>query len=230
MTRSQGPSVSDKLLIAAYALEASGKIPFTAEDLVVSAWRAFPDTFGLAGHNDVSGELEYPDSNRVFAEIMGSKPIRKRGLLRKVGTKMYQLTEAGRERARFLAPQTGRADTRKLSLSRGIEAELQRLLAARATDKYRLGRKDQITFRDACAFWGISPRSSAIELEGRRASAQDTIQRALQAIDEGGTTFEHAGAPLQRQDVEGLTSAAAYMEAAFSSELEVISRRRDERA
>src|SRR3989337_1721776 len=95
-------SISEKLLLAAYSLEEDGRRPFSAEELVVSAWRKFPDAFGLAGHRDDDGRLSYPDSNRVFAEIMGSKPIRKRGLLTKVGSKMYQLTEVGREHARLL--------------------------------------------------------------------------------------------------------------------------------
>src|SRR2546426_1543885 len=82
-------SVPDKLLLAAYHLEETGRRPFSAEDLVVAAWRQFPDTFSLAGYRGSDdGQLLYPDSNRVFAEIMGTKPIRKRGLLIKVGNKM----------------------------------------------------------------------------------------------------------------------------------------------
>src|SRR5918911_2824096 len=102
MERKDQLSVSEKLLLAAYDLEENSRRPFSAEDLVVSAWRKFPDTFGLAGYRGGDGELSYPDSNRVFAEIMGSKPIRKRGLLTKVGSKMYSLTEAGRDHARLL--------------------------------------------------------------------------------------------------------------------------------
>jgi hypothetical protein len=89
-------SVSEKLLLAAHTLEQQGKQLFSAEDLVVAAWRAFPLTFGLRGHADAAGTPAHPDSNRVFAEIMGSKPIRKKGLLVKTGTKMYSLTESGR--------------------------------------------------------------------------------------------------------------------------------------
>ena len=95
-------NIIEKLLLSAYELELDGKKPFTAEDLVVSSWQNFPDAFGLQGYRDSEGNLLHPDSNRVFAEIMGSKPIRKRGLLIKVGVKQYQLTEAGEELARLL--------------------------------------------------------------------------------------------------------------------------------
>lgn len=66
-------SILEKLLIAAFELEEKGHKPFSAEDIVVASWQKFPDAFGLAGYQD-----RYPDSNRVFAEIMGSKPIRKK--------------------------------------------------------------------------------------------------------------------------------------------------------
>src|SRR2546422_184533 len=102
MRNNNGLTVPEKLLLAASELEEKGLRPFSAEDLVVSAWRKFPDTFGLAGHRGENGQPAYPDSNRVFAEIMGSKPIRKRGMLEKVGSKMYQVTEAGREHAEHL--------------------------------------------------------------------------------------------------------------------------------
>src|SRR5579875_20937 len=63
---------------------------FTAEDLVVRCWERFPDTFGLQGYAD-----KHPDSNRVLTNIMGTKGMRGKGWLRKVGEKQYRLTSAG---------------------------------------------------------------------------------------------------------------------------------------
>ncbi len=114
-------SITEKLLLAAYELEESGRRPFSAEDLVVSAWQKFPDAFGLAGYRNSTSSLAYPDSNRVFAEIMGSKPIRKRGFLKKVGTKMYQLTEAGHEHARTFLMEDRQTQIQKAGLPRDIE-------------------------------------------------------------------------------------------------------------
>ena len=94
-----GLTVHEKLLLAAADLDAEGKPRFSAEDLVVAAWRRDPEAFGLAGYPDEeTGRPRFPNSNRVFAEIMGSKPIRKQGLLMKAGTKMFAITEAGRQR------------------------------------------------------------------------------------------------------------------------------------
>src|SRR5262245_25492266 len=80
--------VPQKLLVA--ALEVRKRSPtFSAEDLVVEAWKQFPDTFGLTGYAQL-----HPDSNRVLTNIMGTKGMRGKGWLRKVGEKRYQLTAA----------------------------------------------------------------------------------------------------------------------------------------
>ncbi len=229
MSRLGSLSVPDKLLLAAYALELDGNTPFTAEDLVVSAWRRYRDTFGLGGHNDETGMPAYPDSNRVFAEIMGTKPIRKRCLLRKVGTKMYQLTEAGRDQARLLASLTEVSSTRKVSLARDLKSELRNLMDSRAVGKYRGQRQQDITFSDACAFWGISPRSSAIELQGRIANLERIVQRAMESVSAGEASFEHGGPTFIRGDVEVLLSVHRILLDRFRNDLEIIRRRTDER-
>ena len=165
-------TVHEKLLLAAANLEDAGRQPFTAEDLVVAAWELDPETFGLAGHNDADGRPAYPNSNRVFVEIMGSKPIRKQGLLSKAGTKKFRLTESGRQRVQELRSASNGAGNRpaadaKVSFDRDTSRKLQRLLKTRAVEKLRSGRRDDITFTDASSFWGISARSSAMAFQGR---------------------------------------------------------------
>jgi hypothetical protein len=228
MANRYGMSVAEKLLISGFNLEKGGKSPFSAEDLVVAAWKRFPDTFGLAGHRDNSGRLSYPDSNRVFAEIMGSKPIRKRGFLKKAGTKMYQLTEGGREHARLLLEQDNRPSTEKAGLSREIEQQLRRLFVMRAVDKFSQGHPEEITFYDACAFWGISPRSSAIELEGKIANFREVLQSAQKVANGGSICLEHGGRTYGPEDLEALLRTHKYLLSRFTPELEVIRTRTKE--
>jgi hypothetical protein len=222
-------SVPDKLLLAALALEETGRTPFTAEDLVVNAWKGFPDTFALAGYHAPTGASLYPDSNRVFAEIMGSKPIRQRGLLVKVGNKMYQLTEAGRERARLLAGRVQTVDTGKAGLPRDIEAELRRLLGCKAVGKHRGGRASDLTFHDACAFWGISPRSSAIEVQGRFANLLGVIDAGRNAARERPVSFSHGGPSYGSLEMDALVALHEELLRRFDAELQVIGKRKDER-
>jgi len=221
-------TVPDKLLLAAYELEESGRRPFSAEDLVVSAWRKFPDTFGLAGYRG-NGGLSFPDSNRVFAEIMGSKPVRKRGFLAKVGSKMYKLTEAGRDHARLLSNRTNGPKVEKVALARDTQQEIKRLLASKAVEKVRNNRHEDLNFYDACAFWRISPRSSAIELAGRLANFEAVVESVRKLVANKTASFEHGGNTFGRSDIDFLIKVHKELEKKYEEELKIIRKRTDER-
>jgi hypothetical protein len=85
-----------KVLIAAAMLDGDQQV-FTAEDVIVKAWRSFPESFGLSGYRE-----EHPDSNRVLAKLMGSLGLCGRGWLEQTNTKTYRLTNAGRKMAKSL--------------------------------------------------------------------------------------------------------------------------------
>lgn len=222
-------TVPEKLLLAASELEKKGLRPFSAEALVVSAWQKFPDTFGLAGYRGESGQLTYPDSNRVFAEIMGSKPIRKRGMLEKVGSKMYQVTEAGHEHARTLLNGGERLSVQKASLSREVARELKRLFESKAVEKVKSNRNADLIFYDACAFWRISPRSSAIELEGRLANLERVVESTFKIVKQKAASFEHGGHTFGRADLQMLLNTHRELQEKFQEELRIIRKRTDER-
>lgn len=222
-------TVQDKILLAALDLVRLDKTEFSAEDLVVAAWKKYPDTFGLAGYVTKEGVAKYPDSNRVFAEIMGSKPLRKQGHVRKVGRKLYELTDVGRDKAEFLAGIDAENTPSKASLPRSIEIELRRLLSSRVIEKLVSGQNEDISFYDACTFWGITPRSSAIELEGRLESTQQVIRRASEAVVGGAATFEHGGDTFTDQQLDLLSEADSVLRSRFDQELAIIRKRTDER-
>ena len=216
-------TVGDKLLIAALGLEDRGKRPFSAEDLVVAAWRKFPDVFGLAGYSD-----EHPDSNRVFVEIMGSKPLRSQGFLARVGEKRYDLTEAGRRRAAALSERQAVGGA-KAGLDRRVAKELHKLFSSRALEKQKSGRSAELTFHDACSFWGISPRSSRKDLEARFANLGAVVDEARRATLSGVATFEHNAPAFSGDDVEALVELHQQMLVLFQPELSVIRSRIHER-
>jgi len=234
MTEGQTLTVCNKLLLAAFQLHQQGHRKFTAEDLVVAAWRRFPNTFGLKGHNDESGAPRYPDSNRVFAEIMGSKPIRKRGFLVKVGRKVYELTETGQEMGRHLQSAAGTAEQQdkkdaKPSVSREVMTELKHLVESRAFQKVDNGELEALTFHDACMFWGITPQSSAIDLEGRHADIEGIIETARRALGGGGARFQHGGEALPSGTVALISKTHKTMQDRFQAEIGTILKRRDQR-
>jgi hypothetical protein len=228
-----GLSVSDKLLVAATKLEESGSCPFSAEDLVVAAWRTFPETFGLRGHPDEKGVPLYPDSNRVFAEIMGSKPVRKRGFLVKVGQKMYKVTESGHQKARGLGVSSGgnigAGEAKKTTMRRDVEVEIRRLLASRAVQKVDSHQEESLTFYDACVFWGITPQSKAIELEGRLSLVADVIVAAMAAVKDGKARFQHGGQVFSQGSVALLQQTHEILKSNFSEQVSAIMKRTDQR-
>jgi hypothetical protein len=171
----------------------------------------------------------YPNSNRVFAEIMGSKPIRKQGLLEKKGTKLFRVTEAGRQKAANLS---GRKSDgiKKMVFGRETQREFQRLVKSRALEKHHEARDNDITFNDAAGFWGISARSSAMEYQGRMGQVLGVLQAALEATKDGPLVLKHGGVPYSHKDVEDLSVFHTELQKRFASEIEVIQRRRDERA
>ena len=222
-------NVVEKLVVAAYRLDENGISPFSAEDLVVSAWENFPDTFGLRGYRDKSGKLKHPDSNRVFAEIMGTKPIRQRGYLTKIGTKKYQLTESGKELARFLLHRANKTSIEKAGLPRDIETQLKALLESRAIKKLMSGRESELTFFDACDFWKISPRSTSIELEGKHNNFETIINYVKDVIKDKKVTFQHGGRDFTSIELNKLMEVHRILLTKFKKEMDIINERKDER-
>lgn len=234
MSREAKLSISEKLLLAAAKLEAAGKMHFSAEDLVVSAWRTFPHTFGLSGHQDDTGKPLYPDSNRVYAEIMGAKPIRKRGLLVKVGEKMYELTQTGRELAAQLqsVSKTGGAAEKprdRSALDRGLKKKIEHLLASRAVQKVDNSQQDTLSFFDACVFWGITPQSSSIELEGRLKDTMGLFNAVRHSLQGEQTRFGHGGKIFGQETLALLERTNTALLEMFASQLVTIRKRTDQR-
>jgi hypothetical protein len=223
-------SIVDKILISALEVENSGKARFSAEDLVVSAWKNFPNAFGLQGHLDDEGRPVYPNSNRVYAEIMGSKPLRKQGLLQKVGNKMYKLTETGRNRARLLADVPKHKIPDKWSLAREKIEQVRRLHESKAARKVRSGNFNEISFFDACGFWGIRPRSSAKDLYSRFIHIENVLDEAIKAFGSRNMASSiHGRVPYTVDDIESLYHVHQILKEKFSEDIEFIKKRFDER-
>jgi hypothetical protein len=217
-------TLEEKLLLVGIELEQNRRSPFSAEDLVIAAWKKFPEAFGLEGYPD------HPDSNRILTRIMGKKGLRGRGWLLKVGEKRYQLTEAGRIASRALLARDQEDTSVRASLSRVQKHLLRRLLESKAVKKYRLGEAGDIIFHDACAFWEISPRSVANTLKANIATIEAVITAAEKAIREGqGSGMTHGGAGLTQEDLKALTATHEFMLEKFTSELSIIRQRLDER-
>lgn len=99
-------TLAEKILCAALRLDVE-QGDFRAEDLVVRAWKDFPESFGLRGYGG-----QYPDARGVLSKVYGAAGLRAEGMLVEIVTRWFRLTRAGRGRA-----------------ARLVEAELERRLS-----------------------------------------------------------------------------------------------------
>lgn len=222
-------TIPEKLLIAAAEVRPPGET-FTAEDLVVKAWELFPDEFGLAGYSE-----HFPDSNRVLTNIMGSKGMRGKGWLRKVGKKRYRLTPQGMsDGAALLDSKDARPAKKKglrAELGRQQSAALDRLVGTKAARKVLSEDAPNVTFYDACGFWDITARSNANTLRVQLSNTETHLRDAIEALENGGQDELRLSKQqvLSTSDLKRLLDAHRTMQEEFSTELGFIRQRKDER-
>lgn len=161
-------TIPEKLLVAALEVR-KRSATFTAEDLIVEAWHLYPDTFGLSGYAD-----KYPDSNRVLTSIMGTKGMRGKGWLRKVGEKQYRLTSTRLSDGEALFRSVSESTEQSSSY---LRAELDRQTAA-AFDRLisTLWPLRKVNRNGSCAWAGRSP-SLSISSEEQKSRCTATLRR-----------------------------------------------------
>ncbi len=212
-------TVPEKILLAADQLDQMGQSPFSAEALIVAAWEKFPKTFGLKGFSD-----KHPDSNKVLSSLMGEKGLARRGWLVKMGQKLYALTREGRQVIRRVTLQEGEEEAAPVEmqrLRRDQERFIQTLFDSSAVQKFEENRKNELTFADACRFWGITEHMKAEQLKERL----DVLEESLAELDR---TFAEADAQLSSGriitagDIRVLTNIHRYMEDRFDRHLNLL--------
>jgi hypothetical protein len=227
-----GRTVVDCILLAADDLSREMST-FSAEDLVVKAWRLYPDRFGLQGYASM-----YPDSNRVLTKIMGaSGRLRKDGLIERTGEKRYRLTEAGRREAARLSalhPNAGAAEhlesaapKRLAGIDRSLLVVLHRLRNSKAFRKFQ--RVEPLSFSDVAAFLNISARSTANQLNVRIAEARAALDAARNAMRAKSATLPGKNEVFVSEDIEQLDDLMRTILTKFAADLAIIRSRSDER-
>ena len=218
-------TVPEKILMAAISIKGDEKT-FTAEDLVVAAWKLFPDVFGLQGYADM-----YPDSNKVLSNIMGSKGLREKKWIRKVGEKKYRITEAGKEAGAHLSSDQNQV-SHSSALSREAKETLYRLINSKAFEKFKSSNIDDVHFGDACSFWNISVRSNAAMLKNRLNDLETIInatEKLISESDNKAVSLTHGGEPITLNDVITLRELNELLLGKFDDQIAIIKSRHDER-
>jgi hypothetical protein len=211
-------TVPEKILLAADQLDQQGHTPFTAETLIVAAWERFPKTFGLRGFAE-----KHPDSNKILSSLMGEKGLARRGWLVKMGQKMYALTREGRQVIRrvTLQEEEQAASTELQRLRRDQERFLQGLFDSSAVQKFEENRKNELTFADACRFWGITEHMKADQLKERLDYGEETLAELDRAFADADAQMS-SGRIITAGDIRVLTNIHRYMEDRFDRHLNLL--------
>lgn len=215
-------TVPEKILMAALQLEESGQSPFSAEALIVGSWQKYPKTFGLKGYTD-----QYPDSNKVLSAIMGERGLTRKGWLVKMGQKLYALTQQGKEAVRSL--QEGGELPRRIvaaavRITRDQEKHLLTLFSSSAVVKFEEGLKNELTFADACRFWGITENQQGDVLTARLDRMRASISELERLIGTGSAELSN-GRTISQEDLNLLLAVHEYLEDRFSRHLSLLRNR-----
>lgn len=214
-------TVPEKILLAAHELEEHGQSPFSAEALVVAAWQKFPKAFGLKGYTD-----QHPDSNKVLSCVMGERGLTRRGWLAKMGQKLYALTGEGRVVVQRIAagdeaPAPRRAPVR---IARDQEKYLLGLFESSAVRKFEEGLKEELTFADACRFWGITENLHGAALTARLDRLRAVLADVEQLLGSGSADLS-TGRNISRDDLNLLTAVHEYLQERFARHLSLLRNR-----
>lgn len=207
----------EKILLAGHQLESEGQSPFTAEALIVAAWKKFPKTFGLKGYAE-----QYPDSNKILSALMGERGLARRGWLAKVGQKLYSLSPDGKLVVERLlsggeAPPVPRAPR----AGRELERSLLALLEGPTLSKFLEGRRQELTFSDACRFWGISDTAQGQAVDARLHKLRQQLTDFERLVGADGVVLSN-GRSVSGEDVAQLRMVHDYLRERFARHLNLL--------
>jgi hypothetical protein len=212
-------TVPEKILLAADTLDKEGQSPFSAEALIVASWQKFPKTFGLKGYAD-----QYPDSNKILSSIMGEKGLARRGWLVKMGQKMYALTREGRTIVRGVLHHEDEPISSgggAIKLNRDQEKQVNAWLDSSAVQKFEENRKAELTFADACRFWGITENTKGEALDSRLQHVGELLAELDHLMGDNDAQLSN-GRAISAGEIRVLTNIHRYMEDRFDRHLNLL--------
>jgi hypothetical protein len=207
------------------ALDCSGgdlEKTFTAEDLLLDAWKRDPLAWGLRGH-----EREHPDSEQIYKEL-DRVSVRGRnvrgglaalGLLEKVRQRTFRLTPAGLAAAAEVA---GAAPGTRGKAERALADAVGLILSHSVFREWLKEPSSPKHFRDAGYFWGIAPGTPPRVIGARILEVDRTLQKARELLDAGGfdeIAARHGKALFDRADIDRATEFQATLKHRFANDL-----------
>jgi hypothetical protein len=152
-----------KILAIMYELCKGHQKPVLYEDIVVAAFKRYPEEFQLRGYP------EYPDSSDIHKPLYQMK---RKGLVRSAN-KAFELTPRGLEVARQVCFSES---VNKERLTKVEEAEKNRILASAAYRLFKEGRQNSILDTDFFEYLGVTVRTGKGDFLGRLNNVECAIE------------------------------------------------------
>jgi hypothetical protein len=198
---------------------------FTAEDLLLAAWKRDPMAWGLRGH-----EKEHPDSETIYKELdrvtVGGRNLRgglvALGLLEKVRQRTFRLTPTGLAAASAVA---GADPSSRGKAERSLADAVATILSHPVFCDWQKDPAMPKHFRDAGHFWGIAPGTPTNVIRTRIREVDHTLQTAGGLLDGQGAeeiSARHGKVLFDRKDIERAMEFQATLKRRFSRDLETL--------
>ncbi len=204
-------SITEKLLLTGDIIGPHGA-PFTQPALVVASWQRWPDTFGLKGYEQL-----YPNSNKVASELsMRIGPV-KRGWFVRQGPNLYAVTEDGRRQVDIINGVIVKPEPTR-QLSREHSVFFLDMTTSEAVLKFHLGRKEEVTFAEACQLWQVREHRSIVE-------ALTTVTRMLAELEQAtadGDRRTFGGRVVSASEVRVLANVDGWLRGRFERKIDVM--------
>ncbi|HEY5287196.1 MAG TPA: hypothetical protein VIJ50_08840 [Solirubrobacteraceae bacterium] len=166
----KGRERQEKILQAIFEVSGHTTRACAYEDIVVQAWKMWPEEFGLRGYVN-----KYPDSSDLHKPLYG--PMKRDGLVRSANKK-FSLTPAGRDAAERLR---GGVKLGHGRLTRQQKDEVQRIANQKLVELLNDGEDPLDT--DLYEFYTVTVRTTPADFEGRITTVDAAIDAALEHND-----------------------------------------------
>jgi len=174
----------EQILLSMFVLSEGTTDFLKYEDIVVKAFRMFPDEFALRGYP------EFPDSSDVHKPLYGV--LKRKGLIRSAN-KNFGLTALGVETARAMAGKNdGEEPAQRPAdrMPRDVQSEVDRMLKSAAVKFFVSGEPHRVLDTDFYSFIGCTVRTPRNDFVGRMSAIDNAVATAkkLRQPDKGLST------------------------------------------
>ena len=155
-------SKPEKILSVMFELSKAESRPLLYEDIVVEAFKRYPEDFQLRGYP------QFPDASDIHKPLYKMK---RDGLVRSAN-KSFMLTPRGLDVAHEMA---GVPDTARDRLTKPEENEINRILKSQAFQLFQEGQMARILDTDFYDYLGVSVRTPKGDFLGRVATVAQAV-------------------------------------------------------